>query len=177
MLNRAMPLHLDLGCGDGSFLTMIARQNPHKDFLGVERLTKRVRSAARKTAGLTNVRIIRADTLFVLERLLGPESVEACYLLFPDPWPKRRHHRRRLISSGFLASVWSVLIPAGTLQIATDHTEYFAQIWGLVNRSNHFQIIERDMELDSVDSTFGKRFRAAGVPIHRLELRKISPVT
>ncbi len=177
MFGRPAPLHVDLGCGDGSFLAAVARQNPQKNFLGIERLLKRARSATRKMANLENVRILRADSLFVLRDLLAPESVETFYLLFPDPWPKRRHHRRRLVSGDFLGAVWAALGPAGTLRIATDHTEYCSRIRELAEKSEQFLMVDRDLEPDSIDSTFGKRFKDAGVPIHRVELRKISPVT
>jgi tRNA (guanine-N7-)-methyltransferase len=176
MFGRLAPLHVDLGCGDGSFLAAAAQQNPHANFLGIERLQKRVRSAARKTAALGNARVMRADSLIVLRNLLPPESVETFYLLFPDPWPKRRHHRRRLVSGDFFSAIWLALIPAGRLLIATDHTGYFLSIQELAKKSGQFSTVYRDSENDGIDSTFGKRFRQAGVPIHWLELRKVSPV-
>src|SRR4030095_4690403 len=90
------PLHVDLGCGDGSFLCEMARQFPKRNFLGIERLAKRVEKVRRKAEQIKNVRVLRADTLFAVRYLLPESSVETFYLLFPDPWPKRRHQLRRI---------------------------------------------------------------------------------
>src|SRR5215831_20856573 len=96
LFGRNAPLHVDLGCGDGSFLCEMARQFPKKNFLGIERLTKRVVKVRRKAEMIENVRVLRADTLFAVRYLLPEGSVETFYLLFPDPWPKRRHQLRRI---------------------------------------------------------------------------------
>src|ERR1700746_2385731 len=90
LFGRSAPLQVDLGCGDGSFLCEIARQFPKKNFLGIERLTKRVEKVRLKAEKIENVRVLRADTLFAVRYLLPQSSVEAFYLLFPDPCPKRR---------------------------------------------------------------------------------------
>ena len=102
---RVAPLEIDLGCGDGSFLAALARESPEKNFLGIERLLGRVRSACRRIerAGLTNARVMRFEISYAVEHLLPPGSVTAFYLLFPDPWPKRRHAPRRLVTESFLA--------------------------------------------------------------------------
>ncbi len=83
---RNAPLHIDLGCGDGSFLCEMAQQFPKRNFLGIERLTKRVEKVGRKAEKIENVRVLRADTLFAVRYLLPKNSVETFYLLFPDPW-------------------------------------------------------------------------------------------
>src|SRR5215467_9387012 len=93
LFGRNASLHVDLGCGDGSFLCEMAQQFPKKNFLGIERLTKRVEKVRRKAEEIENVRVLRADTVFAVRYLLPENSVEAFYLLFPDPWPKRRHQR------------------------------------------------------------------------------------
>ena len=175
LFGRAASVHVDLGCGDGSFLRALAASRPRTNFLGIERLLHRVRSSDRKARELDNVRIIRSETMFVLRHLLPPESVEAFYLLFPDPWPKRRHHRRRLITSGFLETISSRLTTNGSLFIATDHDDYFAAIRRALSNATGFAIADSDWNLPV--TTFEKKFIAAGTFIHRLELRKISPVT
>src|ERR1051326_894328 len=127
---RLAPLEVDLGCGDGSFLTAMAAENPGKNFLGVERLAGRVRSACGKIerAGLANARVIRFEISYVVERLLPPNSITSFYLLFPDPWPKRRHAARRIISENFLALLHRALVPGGVVHVATDESGYFRQI-------------------------------------------------
>jgi tRNA (guanine-N7-)-methyltransferase len=150
---------------------------PDQDFLGIERLLNRVRSSTRKAAQVENVRILRAETSFVVTHLLPAESIEAFYLLFPDPWPKRRHHRRRLVTQNFLGAIWTALIPTGSLTIATDHVDYFGSISQLITRSERFVLIDQEFLRSLPTTTFEKKFRAAGAPIHRLGLRKVSPVT
>ena len=175
---RVAPLEVDLGCGDGALLTALAAQNSDKDFLGIERLLGRVRSAVRKIerAGLTNARVTRFEIFYALEHLLLPHSVSAFYLLFPDPWPKRRHAARRIVSEGFLAALYRALVPNGTIRIATDESAYFEQITRLVSASERFVGVQNSTWL--LPSTkFERRFLERGVPIQRLELRKVLPVT
>ena len=175
---RAAPVEVDLGCGDGSFLAAIAAENPDRDFLGVERLAGRVRSACRKIerSGLTNARVLRFEISYALEQLLPPKSVTTFYLLFPDPWPKRRHAARRIVSENFLAALHRALVPNGTIRIATDEIDYFRQIARLVSASENFVVVENSAWL--LPSTkFERRFRERGIPSQRLELRKVSPVT
>ena len=175
LFGRSAPLEVDLGCGDGSFLQALAAEHPDRNFLGIERLLHRVRSSHRKALDLPNVRVIRSETFFILRHLLPARSVDVFYLLFPDPWPKRRHHRRRLVNSEFFSAICRCLTNNGSLFIATDHDDYFAAIGNLLQNTPQFAATNRGWPLPS--TTFEKRFRAVGLPIHRLELRKISPVT
>jgi len=175
LFGREAPLHVDLGCGDGSFLRAVASQRPDTNFLGVERLLRRVRSSNRKAAQLGNVRIIRAETLFVIHHLLAPQSVDVFYLLFPDPWPKRRHYARRLVTCDFLDVIWNRLTTGGSLFVATDHEQYFASIGQLLAARSDFTSITADWKLPA--SAFEQKFLAFGTTIHRVELRKTSPVT
>ncbi|MEP6698143.1 MAG: tRNA (guanosine(46)-N7)-methyltransferase TrmB [Verrucomicrobiota bacterium] len=174
---RAAALEVDLGCGDGAFLASMAAPNPARNFLGIERLPGRVCSACKKItrAELTNARVLRWETSDVVRQLLPPGSVDVFHLMFPDPWPKRRHHRRRLFNADFLASVHRALGPQGTLRITTDHLDYFKSIENLAGRSPHFSL-RHETEPAAGVSTFGKRFHERGIAIHRLVLRKVSEV-
>ena len=175
LFGRNAPLHVDLGCGDGSFLCELAQQCAQKNFLGIERLSKRVEKVRQKADKIENVRVLRADSLFALRYLLPEKSVETFYLLFPDPWPKRRHQQRRVFTREFLDSIAVALQQDGLLRVATDQLDYFDQI-GRVSRSHS--------QFDAVDSPdvvlpltkFERRFRGRGAPIYRLTLRKTSPV-
>jgi tRNA (guanine-N7-)-methyltransferase len=177
LFRRRAPVRVDLGCGDGSFLVALGAQIPEKNFLGIERLRNRVRSAIRKAANMDNIQVLRADTSFVVRHLLPEKSIEGFYLRFPDPWPKRRHHRRRIVTQEFLTAISTALEPDGFLSIATDHTDYFDAISQLALKSELFLVDERNGDDHLPASTFQRRFQEAGVPIHRLELRKVSPVT
>jgi tRNA (guanine-N7-)-methyltransferase len=175
IFGRIAPLQVDLGCGEGSFLCELGERHPEKNFLGIERLASRVAKTSRKAARIDNVRVLHAETSYAVRYLLPLHSVETFYLLFPDPWPKRRHHRRRIFTSEFLNSVHAALNDDGVLRIATDHRDYFTYIQRLAGQSTDFATTEMNGQFPA--STFEKRFRRRGVPIYRLTLRKISPVT
>jgi tRNA (guanine-N7-)-methyltransferase len=107
--------------------------------------------------------------------LLPAESVETFYLLFPDPWPKRRHHGRRIVTPDFLNSAHTALEENGTLHIATDDLDYFGKIKGIAGSNPGLVIGHADHNLPP--SKFGLLFGKQGAPIHWLVLRKVSPVT
>lgn len=121
------PLEVDLGCGDGSFLLGLAEHYPERRFLGVERLLGRARKVCKRAqrGNLDNLKVLRLESRYSIEWLLTPGSVSRLHLLCPDPWPKVRHHRRRLIQQEFLEAVFSVLEPGGEFLFKTDHDEYF----------------------------------------------------
>jgi tRNA (guanine-N7-)-methyltransferase len=173
---RLAPLEVDLGCGDGSFLVASADSNPERDFLGIERLAGRVRRAGRAIgrSRVTNARVLRVEGFYAVQHLLPPASVDVFHLLFPDPWPKRRHWRRRVVTSDFLAAIHQALVPHGSVRIATDQMDYFREIERLVSQSARFAI-SPDTEVRPEISTFEKRFRQCDLEIHRLVLRKVSP--
>jgi len=177
LFGRSARLHVDLGCGDGSFLCAMAQQFPKRNFLGIERLTKRVEKVRHKADKIENVRILRADTLFAVRYLLPESSVETFYLLFPDPWPKRRHQFRRIFTLDFLDAIAVALERHGVLRVATDQPDYFHQIERLSRAHVQFQTMPQSPEDFVFPVTkFERKFRDRGVPIYRLTLRKVSPV-
>ncbi len=177
LFGRRAPLQVDLGCGDGSFLRDLAHQFPNKNFLAVERLTKRVEKVRRKAQSIDNLRVLATDSLFAVRHLLPENSVEAFYLLFPDPWPKRRHQQRRVFTHDFLDALAAALEPNGTLRVATDQIDYFRHIESLTNAHARFEAIVGTQDGAILPSTkFEREFRKQEVPIYRLTLRKISPV-
>jgi tRNA (guanine-N7-)-methyltransferase len=174
IFGRRAPLHVDLGCGEGSFLCALAQRLPDKNFLGIERLLGRIRSSARKAAGLSNVRLLQMESSYAVRYLLPTAAVETFYLLFPDPWPKRRHHRRRIVTPEFLNSLHAALKKSGVIYIATDDLDYFRKIKDIAQSTSRFAIAAVDVELPP--SGFELIFRQKGAPIHWLALRKVSPV-
>jgi tRNA (guanine-N7-)-methyltransferase len=177
IFGRSAPLHVDLGCGAGDFLCELARKYPQRNFLGIDKMAGRVAKASGKAAALENVRVLNVESSYAVRYLLPEASVETFYLLFPDPWPKRRHHRRRIVSDEFLDSIQRALEPAGCLHVATDQADYFQRIQRAALSDSRFDKIDIE-KFDPLPQTkFERRFREQGAPIYQLALRKISPVT
>lgn len=130
LFEREAPVLVEIGPGKGEFLIELARQRPEASVLGLEYKNKRARWIAQKVLreDLPNVRVMPCEALGFLESLAPAESVEELWINFPDPWPKRRHRRRRLFQRSFVETVLRVLKPGGFLTAVTDHQEYGAQI-------------------------------------------------
>jgi tRNA (guanine-N7-)-methyltransferase len=176
LFGRIAPVDVDLGCGDGAFLAALAAQNPDRNFLGIERLFGRVRRACRKLADeeIGNARLLRVESSYAIRYLLPPDSISLFYLNFPDPWPKRRHQRRRIVSKEFLESVYSALLQGGLLAIATDQLDYLTHVQRVLNEVVGFVLDPVTLVLPI--STFEKRFRDQRQKIYRLALRKVCQV-
>ena len=118
---------VDLGCGDGGFLLQMAAHYPERRFLGIERLLGRVRGVCSRAAsrGLDNVKVCRVESRYFLEWLLRPGWISRLHYLFPDPWPKERHHKNRLIQDDFMPVLHRSLADGGEFLFKTDHEEYF----------------------------------------------------
>jgi tRNA (guanine-N7-)-methyltransferase len=130
VFGRRGPVHVEIGSGKGTFLVHQARAWPEVDFLGIEWARKYCRHAVDRVGrwGLANVRILRADAATFLRDFVHEGSVDCFHIYFPDPWPKKRHHKRRLLQSDNLEVLIRCLRPGGEIRIATDHEDYFQQI-------------------------------------------------
>ena len=169
------PVEVDLGSGSGRFLIGAARQYPERNFFGVERLLGRVRKTLRCASqfGLTNVRVLRLEIEYTVRCLLPPGSVSRLHLSFPDPWPKRRHHRRRLVDEEFLVASANALVTGGELWIKTDHADYFEYItMTAAGQRDHFISVPWSEEYPRTD--FEETYRSQSLPIYQLRLRKIN---
>src|SRR5437016_2703071 len=127
LFSKTQPLEVELGSGDASFLAEYARLHPERNFIGVERLLGRLRKMERKgqRAGLTNLRGIRIESSYFLQFLLPGRSAAALHVYFPDPWPKRKHWRHRLINERFPKLAQQALGRAGQVFLRTDDEDYF----------------------------------------------------
>ncbi|MCL5096240.1 MAG: tRNA (guanosine(46)-N7)-methyltransferase TrmB [Candidatus Omnitrophica bacterium] len=163
------PLEVELGSGDGSFLLDYARSHANCNFLGVERLLGRLRKLDRKgqQAGLTNLRLLRIEAGYCLAYLLPPASVHAFHVYFPDPWPKRRHHRRRLVNDRFMELVCRVLVQGGRIYLRTDDADYFACMSIAARRIPALRPVDTPPELSAVITDFESDFMARQIPVHR----------
>jgi len=127
---RKAPLVLEIGSGMGEATAAVARDHPEADFIAVEVHAPGVGSLLRRIeeGGLTNLRVIRHDAVEVLEHMIPDGALAAIHLFFPDPWPKKRHHKRRLVQPAFAALAARKLAPGGVLHAATDWPEYADEI-------------------------------------------------
>jgi tRNA (guanine-N7-)-methyltransferase len=175
LFGREAPVHLDLGCGCGAFIVAMAGNNPQWNFLGVERLVGRVRKVCKRAsnAGLRNVRVLCVETLHTLTNLIPPQSIAVVHVMFPDPWPKRKHRRRRIVNRQFLDAVHAVLRPGGELRLATDDPDYFEHMRKVIAAYEGFLQIPWPDDPEYPRTDFEKHFRAQGLTIHRLLLGKI----
>lgn len=169
------PLEIDLGCGDGTFLLEMAENFPERDFLGVERLLGRVRKVCRKITRkkLNNARILRLDSRYVVEWMLPESSVTRLHLLCPDPWPKLRHHRRRLMQADFFEAVRIALLPGGEFLFMTDHEEYFEWAKQRVTEYGKFEILEwQENSFFYPKTDFQMQWEDEGKSMFRLRCRR-----
>ena len=168
-------LEVDLGCGDGSFLMDMAEQFPERDFLGVERLLGRVRKVCKKVTrrNLANARVLRLENRYAVEWLLPAASVSRLHLLCPDPWPKLRHHRRRLVQLDLLEAIYKVLVPGGEFLFMTDHQEYFEWAMAKVADFGKFELLTWNEDSFFYSKTdFQLQWEAEGKSMWRLRCRK-----
>lgn len=126
VFGRRAPKILEIGFGMGETTADIAARHPENDYLGIEVHTPGVGSLLKRIAdaGLTNVRIIRHDAVEVLQAMIAPASIDGIHIYFPDPWPKKRHHKRRLLQPPFVALLASRMKPGAYLHVATDWEDY-----------------------------------------------------
>jgi tRNA (guanine-N7-)-methyltransferase len=127
IFEKGAPLEVDLGAGDGSYTLALAKHYPDRNFLAVERLVGRVQKICRRSQkmALSNLKVLRLESEYTAEWLLPRHSVARLHLICPDPWPKAKHHRRRMIQNEFLETVTQLLVPGGIFVFKTDHEEYF----------------------------------------------------
>ena len=166
---QPQPLEVELGCGDASFLVEYARRNPQTNFIGVERLLGRIQKLDKKgrRTGLTNTRGVRIESAYFLEYLLPPHCAMALHIYFPDPWPKKKHRRHRLINEVFPALARTALAPGGLVFLRTDDTDYFSQMNEVFAAANFFEKTETPLSLAEITTDFEREFNSQGIPTLR----------
>ena len=155
---------LEIGFGNGETLVQQAAEHPEFDFLGIEVHEPGVGHCLLKArdAGVDNLRLIRHDAVEVLDTMIPAGTLSRVNLYFPDPWPKKRHHKRRIVQPAFLELCASRLAPGGALHIATDWANYAEHIDEQIAATPHFECAERrehdgDAPLDRPTTKFERR--------------------
>ncbi len=172
---RQAPRALEIGFGMGDALLALATDHPGQDFIGVEVYPPGIGSFLLRVeqAGLTNVRVVCADAVQVLTQHLPAASLDRLLVLFPDPWPKKRHHKRRLVNAPFLNLAARVLAPGGQLQIATDWTDYATAIGEVLPTRPDFTPIEADsVNAGRPETKYERRGQRLGHDIHEFVYRR-----
>jgi len=147
---RNVPTVLEIGFGMGETTARIAAENPGRNFLGIEVHSPGVGALLRRLEeqGLTNVRVIQHDAVEVVRDMIPPSSLAGIHVFFPDPWPKKRHHKRRLLKKEFVELLASRLVPGGYLHAATDWEEYAEHI---------LQVFSAEESLRNTATTYAER--------------------
>jgi tRNA (guanine-N7-)-methyltransferase len=160
------PIEIDVGCGRGMYLIDAALARPDACFLGVELVPKPFYKACERVAkrGIANVRLVRADARQLFADVVPPASVSTVHVQFPDPWPKKKHHKRRVVTPEFVASVATALRPGGSLHIATDIADYFDELLLVVEGSGAFRLVTegRYDAAGEIVTNFAAKYRDQG---------------
>ncbi len=169
VFERGQPVEIELGSGDGSFLAQYAKLHPERNFLGVERLLGRLRKLNKKglRAELRNLALLRLEAAYSMEFLVPKESIEALHVYFPDPWPKRKHRKNRLINERFTEIARAGLKKGGIVYLRTDDLDYFEQMTRVFDGNPAFRKVETPEELAGVVTDFERNFHLRGVGTNR----------
>jgi tRNA (guanine-N7-)-methyltransferase len=166
---------MEIGVGKGRFLLAAAAAHPNRNWFGLEiepEYAQIVRLKAER-AGLLNLRIERIDGKAFVERRLLPGCLAGLHVYFPDPWPKKRHHKRRLVDAEWTSAAARALAPGRLLRVASDHEEYFSVIDGVLSKEPLLERLSPEESGDwSTGTSYELKFLKTGRPIHRLVFRR-----
>ena len=173
IFRRAAPLVLEIGSGMGETTAEIAQAHPEADFIAVEVHGPGVGSLLNRIESLqlSNLRVIRHDAVDVLDKMIADASLAAIHLFFPDPWPKKRHHKRRLVQPDFAALAARKLAPGGTLHAATDWPDYAEHMEVILKNESMLQRAEAGF-VKRPTTKFETRGKRLGNPISDLYWRR-----
>jgi len=174
VFGNEQPVEIDLGAGDGGFALAYAGLHPGTNLLAVERLLGRVRKIEKRAARgkVENLRVLRLEFGYTVRYLLPAGSVAIAHIMFPDPWPKRRHWGRRLMQAEFVRDVAAALRPGGELRFTTDHADYFETAQAAVAEAGVLARAEVWDWSGDPKTDFQRTFEAEGRATHRARWTK-----
>jgi tRNA (guanine-N7-)-methyltransferase len=175
LFGRQAPRELEIGCGKGRFIVRSAQSMPERDFLGVELAVRYYRIGRDRgdRRGLTNLKMLCGDALFLMRHVLEDASLSAIHILFPDPWPKKRHNKRRMFRPEFLNAVLRVLEDGGELNAASDHADYWQAIlpevaaFKQLEKQSGFALDARLPPGEVGHTNYEVKYRHSGRPIYQ----------
>jgi tRNA (guanine-N7-)-methyltransferase len=177
IFGRTAPVEMEIGVGKGRFLLNAAAARRDRDFFGLEieaEYAAIVRVKAGR-AGLENVRVERLDGKAFVHARLSPGSLTALHVYFPDPWPKKRHHKRRLVDPEWAAAAARALAPGGLLRVASDHAEYWAVIDAALSAEPLLAKLSEDETGEwSTGTNYELKFLKTGRPIRKAVFRRLT---
>jgi tRNA (guanine-N7-)-methyltransferase len=172
-------VEVEIGSGKGGFLIEAAQRRPDHNFLGIEYIAKFAMYIADRAArhGLSNIRVLSVDASHLFQHRIRPASVDVLHVYHPDPWPKKRHHKRRLFQAPFVEAALAALKPAGRWYIQTDHAEYFEVIQAVTCHRPDLEPIDFAGQADTAESAvlqtnFAVRYGQGGESIYQLAFCK-----
>ena len=176
IFGNSHPIELEIGMGKGTFITEQATSRPEVNFFGIEwaRWFWRYASDRLRRRGCNNVRTVRAEANFFLTEFVPPNSIDVLHIYFPDPWPKARHHKRRLIQPAFMPVAHRVLREAGRIQIVTDHKGYWDEnIELIVRAAAGFTVVDYNRPGSAgagefVGTNFERKYAREGRPFYAI---------
>ena len=173
-------LEVDLGCGKGRFLLAHAARHPQTNFLGIDRMLRRIRAVDNRARrlDLDNIRLMRVEAYYAVAYLLPPGAVDTYYIFFPDPWPKKRHHKRRLVTAGFIETLQASLIAGGCIFFATDFKDYFdimiagARTCPGLTELGCATVLPPDVNPETAATSYERKYLIQGRPIYKAVYKK-----
>ena len=176
------PVEVEIGTGKAGFLLQSAQSHPQRNFLGIEWARKFYRLAADRLRrwNVTNARMLRTDADHFIRVLCPPESLHALHVYHPDPWPKKRHHKRRLFNARFVDAAVACLIDGGRLAVQTDHAEYFGVIRNVLLAHTQLEEVPFDQAESGVDGSrpatnYEAKYLREGRRIHQMAVVRRKP--
>lgn len=171
---NTQPCEVDLGCGKGRFLLAHAAAHGDVNFLGVDRMLRRIRKVDNKAQrlGLANIRLLRMEGYYATTYLIPTASIRTYYIFFPDPWPKKRHHEHRLFNPRFMDALHRTLTTGGRVHFATDHLPYFEEVRTLILGDRRFEAVAPCVPGPDEQTDF-ERYYVSRTPIGRFSFSKL----
>jgi len=180
LFGREAPVEMEIGCGKGGFLLRQAQAHPDRCYFGVEWANKYCRYAADRMArwGVANVRLMRTDARNLVLHHVPPATLSALHIYHPDPWPNKRHHKRRLFQPDFGEAAVRALRPGARWAIQTDHADYFEVIRSLTSQRPDLEAVpyeapEFGTAADGAQTNYEIKYLREGRPIYRLAYRRL----